>query len=174
MATSAARAESSALIGMATLGGGDLTAAERHLGAAATVFRAVGDPVWLVISTGLLCMVMLERGNLPEARALSGKVLPVVRGHLSGMREEAGWLWGAMVLAEAEGRERTALRLLGAIEVWAQRGSRWFRPVRQRYEPVADRLRERAGPAVAAALMAEGAAMSPDELIAQTLATEDC
>jgi len=59
-----------------------------------------------------------------------------------------------------------------AIEVRGQRGSRWFRPVRRRYEPVVGRLRERAGPAVAAAWMAEGAAMSPDELAGQALATE--
>jgi hypothetical protein len=89
------------------------------------------------------------------------------------MREEAGWLWGAMMLAEAEGRERAALRLLGAIEARARRGSQWFRPVRRRYEPVAGRLRERAGPEASAALLAEGAAMTAGELAAQALATED-
>jgi hypothetical protein len=59
-----------------------------------------------------------------------------------------------------------------AIEVRGQRGSRWFRLVRRRYELVVGRLRERAGPAVAAAWMTGGAAMSPDELAGQALATE--
>ncbi|HEY6278979.1 MAG TPA: hypothetical protein VIX86_21925 [Streptosporangiaceae bacterium] len=47
---------------------------------------------------------------------------------MSGMLEEAGWLWGAMLLAEAEGRERAALRLVGAIEERRQRGMRWLAP----------------------------------------------
>jgi hypothetical protein len=59
-----------------------------------------------------------------------------------------------------------------AIEVRGQRGSQWFRPVHRRYEPVDGRLRERTGPAVAAAWMAGGAALSPDELAGQALATE--
>ena len=44
---------------------GDATEFKRHLGAAATVFRAVGDPAWLVISAGCLCLTMLET-SLPE------------------------------------------------------------------------------------------------------------
>ena len=47
-------------------------------------------PVWLVISVGCLCPVMLENGNLAEARA---EVLPAVSGWLYGLREGAGWLW---------------------------------------------------------------------------------
>jgi hypothetical protein len=47
--------ESNALIGFVALGDGDLTTAERRLRAAAAVQRAVGDPVWLVISVGCLC-----------------------------------------------------------------------------------------------------------------------
>ena len=57
---------------------------------ASAVQRAVGDPVWLVISVGCLCPVMLENGNLAEARA---EVLPAVSGWLYGLREGAGWLW---------------------------------------------------------------------------------
>jgi non-specific serine/threonine protein kinase len=166
-------AESSALVGVAAMGDGDLTTAERHLRAAIVVFRAVGDPFWQVIAGGCLCVIMLEKGNLAEARLLGEEVLPIIRDQLSGMREEASWLWGALLLAEAEGRDGTALRLLGAIEVWAQRGTLLFRPVRERFELVADRLRERAGPEMTAALMAEGAAIDLDELIAQALATED-
>ena len=94
-------------------------------------------------------------------------------GPLNGMHEDPTWLWASMLLAEAEGRERAALRLQGAIEASGQRGLRMFGPVLRRYQPVADRLRARAGPALAAALMDEGAAMSPAELAAQALATAD-
>ena len=43
-----------------------------------------------MISVGCLCPVMLENGNLAEARA---EVLPAVSGWLYGLREGAGWLW---------------------------------------------------------------------------------
>ena len=89
------------------------------------------------------------------------------------MHEEAGWLWAAMLLAEAHGQQEAALRLLGAIEAWAQHGVRFIEPLRRRYQPVADRLLERAGPAAPGALGEEGAApsamraaMSPAELAA--------
>jgi hypothetical protein len=65
-----------------------------------------------------------------------------------------------MMLAEAEARERTALRLLG---------DRGAGPARL---TVAGRLRGRAGPAVAAAWMAGAAAVSPGELAGQPLAAE--
>jgi len=166
-------AESTLLMGLTALARGDLTAAERYLRAAAGVQHTAGDPVWLVTSYGSLCLVLMETGNLAEARALAGEVFAAVSGPLSGMREEAGWLWGGMVAAELEGRDRAALRLLGAIQAWSQRGVRWLAPLCQRYQPVADRLRGRADPGMAAALMAEGAAMSPEELAAEAMATED-
>jgi hypothetical protein len=67
-----------------------------------------------VIGVGCLCLVGLAKGNLAEARGLGAGVLAVVFGSPSGMREEAGWLWGAMVVAGAEGGERAGLRLRGA------------------------------------------------------------
>jgi len=38
--------------------------AEPRLRADSAVQRAVGDPVWLVISVGCLCLVMLAKANL--------------------------------------------------------------------------------------------------------------
>jgi len=75
------------------------------------------------------------------------------------------------MLAEAEVRERTALRLLG------DRGAGPARLTVVPPGPPAVRAGGRpaagaGGPAVAAAWMAEGAAMSPDELAGQALATE--
>jgi hypothetical protein len=66
--------------------------------------------------------------------------------------------------------------LLGGIGAWAQHGVRFIEPLRRRYQPVADRFLERAGPGAlgalgeeGAALMAEGAAMSPAELAAMAV-----
>ncbi len=166
-------AESNAYLGIASVVGGDLAVAGRRFGAAASVYSAVGDSARLTLNRTGQIAVLLELGNAAEARALAAEVLALVTGPLNGMHEDPTWLWGSMLLAEAEGRERAALRLQGAIEACGQRGLRMFGPLVRRYQPVADRLRTRAGPALAAALMDEGAAMSPAELAAQALATAD-
>jgi hypothetical protein len=85
------------------------------------------------------------------------------------MPEDAHWLWAAMLLAQADGQDQIALRLLGAIGAWDRRGDRWAEPLRRRYQPAADRLQEQTDPAVAAALMAQGAAASPAELAVTAL-----
>jgi hypothetical protein len=109
-----------------------------------------------------------------SSRGSDARVLVV--GPLQGMHEEAGWLWTAMLIADAHGQQQAALRLLGAIDARAQRGLQFIEPLRRRCQPVADRLRARIGPgapaelrAEGAALMAEGAAMSPAELAALAL-----
>ena len=62
---------------------------------------AVGDPVWLVISVGCLCPVMLENGNLAEARA---EVLSAAGA--AGLAVAAAWMAGgaAMSLDELAGQ----------------------------------------------------------------------
>ena len=166
-------AESNAYLGIASVVGGDLAVAGRRFGEAASVYSAVGDSARLALNRTGQIAVLLELGNAAEARALAAEVMALVTGPLNGMHEDPTWLWGSMLLAEAEGRERAALRLQGAVEACGQRGLRMFGPLLRRYQPVADRLRARAGPALAAALMDEGAAMSPAELAAQALATAD-
>jgi hypothetical protein len=86
-------------------------------------------------------------GPLPyreSSRASDARVLVV--GPLQGMHEEAGWLWTAMLIADAHGQQQAALRLLGAIDARAQRGLQFIEPLRRRCQPVADRLRARIGP----------------------------
>jgi hypothetical protein len=108
----------------------------------------------------------MEAGNVAEAMSIWAEVQAAVAGPLRGMNEEAGWLWAAMLIADAHGQDRTALRLLGAIEAWDRRGLRFIEPLRRRYQPFADRIKTQAEPTARAALMAEGAAMSPAELVA--------
>jgi hypothetical protein len=145
--------------------------AQRRVLAGAAVWATAGDQPRLAVCRSVLVLVLLERGDLTGAGAVAAEVLAIVAGPLRGMPEDAGWLWAAMLLAEAEGRDQAALRLLGAIGAWSQRGHRWIEPLRRRYQPVTDRLLERTDPAVAAALMTEGAAMSPLELAARALAS---
>jgi len=162
-------AETNLFLGIAALADGDLATAERRLETAAGVYRAAGDIARLTACRGCLCMIRLETGDLDEARDIWAEVRAAVAGPLQGMQEEAGWLWAAMLLAEAYGQQQAALRLLGAIEAWGQRGVRFIEPLRRRYQPVADRLLESAGSAEGAAFMAEGAAMSPAEFAALAL-----
>jgi predicted ATPase len=169
-------AGSNLMLGVAALADGDLAAAENRFGAAADVYRAAGDYARLVACQGCLCLIRLETGDLDEAGEIWAEVRTLVAGPLQGMHEEAGWLWAAMLMAEAHGRRQAALRLLGAIEAWARRGLRFIEPLRRRYQPVADRLLASVGPAAptalraeGTALMAEGAAMSPPELAALAL-----
>ena len=164
-------AESNTILGMCAIIAGDLAGAEQPLREATEAFRAGGNHARLISSQGALFLLMLERRDLGGARALASEILAMVIERLHGMREEPGWLWTGMLLADAEGRERGALRLLGAIQAWDRRGVRFHNAVRRRYQPVADRLRDGADPAAAAALMAEGAAMTPEELAAEALAT---
>jgi predicted ATPase/transcriptional regulator with XRE-family HTH domain len=166
-------AESNTFLGLAALACGDLASAERHALSALAVQRDADDPYRLSASQGLLCLVMIEKGDLAEARVRGAECLKTVVGPLRGARWESGWLWIAMLLAEAESRDRAAIRLLGAIEVWERRGARLLEALRRRYQPVADQLRQRTNPATVATLMAEGATMHPAELAAQALATSD-
>jgi predicted ATPase len=169
-------AESTLFLAVAALADGDLATAEHRFGRAAEVYRAAGGYARLTACQGCLCLIRLETGDVAEAGEIWAEVRTLVTGPLQGMQEEAGWLWAAMLMADAHGRRRAALRLLGAIEAWDRRGLRFIEPLRRRYQPVADRLLESVGPAAPAALkaegialMAEGAAMSPPELAALAL-----
>jgi hypothetical protein len=159
-------AESSLFLGFAAIADNDLASAKRRFDAAAEIYSTTGDQARLIACRGSQCFLQLEAGNLAGASGIWAEVRAAVAGPLHGMNEEAGWLWAAMLVADAHGQDHTALRLLGAIEAWDRRGLRFIEPLRRRYQPLADRLKAQAEPPVRAALMAEGAAMSPAELIA--------
>jgi hypothetical protein len=166
-------AESSLFLGFAAIADDDPASADERFEAAAQIYSATGDHARLVACRGSQCFLRLEAGNLTEAGSMWAEVQSAVAGPLHGMNEEAGWLWAAMLVADAHGQNQTALLLLGAIEAWDRRGLRFIEPLRRRYQPLADRIKERADPVVQAALMAEGAAMSPAELVALPVLTAD-
>ena len=159
-------AESSLFLGFAAVADDDLVTADQRFEVAAEIYSATGDHARLIACRGSQCFLRLEAGNLAEAGRIWAEIKAAVAGPLHGMNEEAGWLWAAMLVADAHGQDKTALRLLGAIEAWDSRGLRFIEPLRRRYQPLADRIKTRADPAVRAALMAEGAAMSAAELVA--------
>ena len=156
-------------LGAAALLTGEVTTAADLFAAAAAIWAGADDQARLTVVRSLMLLVRLDAGDLPGARRLAGDVLRTVVGLLHGMPEETSWLWAVMLLAQAEGQDQVALRLLGAIGAWDRRGARWAEPLRLRYQPAADRLLDRTDPAVAAALMAQGAAASPADLAATAL-----
>jgi hypothetical protein len=156
-------------LGAAALVNGEITAAADRFAVAAAVWAAAGDQARLTVVRSLMLLVLFEAGDLAGARRLAAEVLRMVAGPLHGMPEDADWLWAVMLLAQAGGQDQIALRLLGAIGASDRRGDRWAEPLRRRYQPAADRLLARTDPAVAAALMAHGAAASPAELAEMTL-----
>jgi predicted ATPase/DNA-binding XRE family transcriptional regulator len=157
-------------LGAAALISDDVATASKRIAAAAQGWAAAGDQARLTVTRSLMVVVLLEAGDLAGARALAVSVLAVIAGPLNGMPELVDWVWAMLLLAEADGQDQVALRLLGAIGAWDQWGHRWAEPLRQRYQPVVDRLLERADPAAADELMAQGAAASPPELAAMALA----
>jgi len=159
-------AESSLFLGFAAVADDDLASADQRFEVAAEIYSATGDYARLIACRGSQCFLRLEAGNLAEAGRIWAEIQAAVAGPLHGMNEEAGWLWAAMLVADAHGQDQTALRLLGAIEAWDRRGLRFIEPLRRRYQPLADRIKAQADPAMRAALMAEGAAMSAAELVA--------
>ena len=156
-------------LGAADLVNGEIPAAADRFAVAAAVWAAAGDQARLTVVRSLILLVLFEAGDLAGARRLAAEVLRMVAGPLHGMPEDAHWLWAVMLLAQADGQDQVALRLLGAIGASDRRGDRWAGPLRRRYQPTADRLLERTDPAVAALLMAQGAAASPAELAVTTL-----
>jgi predicted ATPase len=162
-------AATNAYLGAAALLNDEITAATDWFAVSAEVWDAAGDQARLTVVRGLMLLPLVEAGDLASARKLAADVLRVVVGPLRGMPEEVTWLWAVMLLAQADGQDRVALRLLGAIGAWGRRGHRWAEPMRQRYQPAADQLLERTDPAQAAALMAEGTAASPVEIAAMAL-----
>ena len=166
-------AESNLFLGITAVADGDLAGAESRFATAAEIYGATGDNARLIACSGCQCFLRLEAGDLAEAGRIWTQIQAVVAGPLRGMNEEAGWLWAAMLVADAHGQNQTALRLLGAIEAWDRRGLRFMEPLRRRYQPIADRIKTEADPAVRAALMAEGAAMSPAELVGLPVMTPD-
>jgi hypothetical protein len=166
-------AESSLFLGFAAIAADDLASAAQRFETAAQIYGATGDHARLVACRGSQCFLRLEAGDLAEARNMWAEIQAAVAGPLHGMNEEAGWLWAAMLVADAHGQDQTALQLLGAIEAWDRRGLRFIEPLRRRYQPRADRIKTQADPAVRTALMADGAAMTPAELVALPVTTAD-
>jgi hypothetical protein len=139
-------AESNTFLSLAALASGDLASAERHALSALAVQRDADDPYRLSASQGVLCLVMIEKGDLAEARIRDAECLKTVVSPLSGARWDAGWLWIAHAPGRGGERDRAAIRLLGAIEEWERHGTRLLEALRHRYQPVADRLRQRTTP----------------------------
>ena len=84
--------------------------------------------------------------------------------------DEPDWLWAANGLAVNEGRARAALRLAGAARAVHGRGNYGADTVTIFSEAAVDRARREVGDRAADRLLAEGAAMTSEQLVAEALA----
>ncbi|WP_194240267.1 tetratricopeptide repeat protein [Amycolatopsis sp. YIM 10] len=101
------------------------------------------------------------RGQLTAVLVDLRDALPVV--------DDPDWLWAASGLAANEGRTRAALRLAGAARAVHDRGSRMPDTLMIFSEEAVDRARREVGDRAAARFMAQGAAMTTEQLMAEAL-----
>jgi predicted ATPase/DNA-binding CsgD family transcriptional regulator len=135
---------------------------------ALAIHRELEDPLGVVYDLSGLIWLDLEAKQLESARVKIREGVTLLE-RLHSTRGERGWLLGGMVLAAAEGRDQAALRLAGAMDATERGGLQPMAVIRARYQPVVDRAEERVGPAEASRLLAEGAAMTVDELLQEIL-----
>ncbi len=140
-------------------------AALRHFGAALALYRSIDarpEVVRCLAGIGWVALsqrnLELARSSLTESMQLSlatGRRLAIARG-----------LEALGVLALAEGDPARAIRLEGAgLALREAAGHVSPVPARARIDALFDAARQRLGPAAAAALLAEGKAMTRDEAI---------
>ena len=127
-------------LGYAAFLSGDLATALASFQRAIESHRAFDEPLGIVYDLSGLIWLDLEGGDVAAAREKIREGVALL-GRLHSMRGERGWLLGGMVLAEIEGRSRSALRLAGAIGATERGGLHLMGAIRTRYEPVVDRAR---------------------------------
>lgn len=113
-----------------------------------------------------LALMDLQRGQLRSARRKTMEMMGLVQGGVTLLVADSMWVWTCLLLAAAEGRDRSVLRLAGVldgqrvrVDVSYAEGLRI--PLRQAIDRAHDRLGVAAGQ-----LLHEGAAVALDELAA--------
>jgi predicted ATPase/transcriptional regulator with XRE-family HTH domain len=156
-------------LGWAALETGDPARAEQRFREAEELHRVLGNPGGLVYDLGGLAVVRIRTRDLGAARALVAEMVDLVR-RLEGMPEEPGWVWTCLVLASAERRNRSVMRLAGAIQAIEDHGVHWNQTMVDRFKPIVERARKELGADEADHLRAEGVAMPLDDVLAEALA----
>jgi predicted ATPase/DNA-binding CsgD family transcriptional regulator len=147
----------------------DIDSGERHMREALSISRALGDDPAIALSLHGLAYGAQVAGDLASTRRYLVDAHAAVRD--AGMTGSApGWLWASAILAADEGRYESAMRLVGGAETLSRRrGSGFDDTLKRPLQPRLDRAAETIG-AAAGPLVAEGARMTWDDLIAEAIA----
>ncbi len=149
---------------------GDLKAARRYLDQARATFEELGDRPGIAMALDNLADVALLQRDYPAARSLYERAV-IIALEVGDRRRVAFSLGGLAALAAAEGQSRRALRIAGAAAaLLAAIGAATPPTWRIRLDPLLAQARTRVGEREAAALRAEGAAMSADRAVEDALA----
>ena len=148
---------------------GDL--ATRLLNDSLPALRSADDYAGQAYVIGGLGLVDIDNGDVQSARSRFAEMFDLVELHAL-WNENAGWLWGGALLAEAEGRYEAAVRVAGAIRQRESEGKVWHIRFTTRYRPAIDRSIRSVKAEDTDRLLLEGATMSNSELIAEGLGSQ--
>jgi predicted ATPase/DNA-binding CsgD family transcriptional regulator len=157
-------------LGWAHYVGSDVAAGNELMREAMAVNRAVGDPALTADALLGLAYGAHEAGDRDAQRRHLTAALAAAR-EAGGIVGEPDWLWATTALAANEGRYRAALRLAGGADAVSRTGgANLNEQFMLHLYPLLERARREVGAARADGLMADGARMSIDELIAEAMA----
>jgi predicted ATPase/DNA-binding CsgD family transcriptional regulator len=146
---------------------GDLTGGDHHIDEALTLNRRVGSVAATVAGNLYASYAANRRGDLPAERTHIVEVLAAMR-QPGGIVEEPDWLWASAALAAGEGRNEATLRLAGAAQALSRRtGSHINEQFMDSLDDVVTQARRHLGRARSDRLMADGAAMTFEQLMAE-------
>jgi tetratricopeptide (TPR) repeat protein len=158
---------------------GEMALARADWGTARTLFEQsrtlhaeLRDTRWMAHLLNCLGLIALRQDDPVRAAALHRESLRLYRerGELSGI---ASSVTGLARVAHAQGHAERAARLLGAEEsLRAADGDIWFSPQRTEHESRLRELRAVLGEEVLGARLAEGHALTPEQAVADALATD--
>ena len=126
------------------------------------------DHFGLGFALGGLIFTSVDCGDLPAAREWARQLVRIMREH-DLFAVDPSWAWVCGVLAEAEGRDASTLRLWGAGVRLESEGIAAHHLYRRLCASAAARARRRLGSPEAERFISEGGAMSRESLIAEAL-----
>ena len=153
-------------LGMILLYRGDHDLAEARFTESLNPLRSARDYIGLAYALSGLAAMQLEKGDLTAVREQVRELTELVDHHMVWI-EDPEWPWICLLLAEAEGRYESAIRLSGAIARLEREGKVWHPAFKNKYQPAVDRARRHIKPSEADRLIAEGALMTRAQLVAE-------
>lgn len=129
---------------------------------------AARDFFGLGFALGGLTFTSVNSRDLPAAREWTRQLVGIITEH-DLFANDPSWAWVCGVLAEAEGRDASALRLWGAGLRLASEGISAHHLYRRLCASAADRAKARLGPFEAQRLTSEGGSMPREALMAEVL-----